>query len=178
MGGNYNYSIIGRIYCLNDSIVDFITTSPLYMTKTGIVQLSNYTWIIYFAWTPTSNQTGKVVCHCKRIVRRSFSILGLQPFCVAAIDNNGQSSSQYCVTWVVGGNNPGIIAPTFIQSSASPVGTVLATQSRFSIQSKDLSVISFTSKAYRLQLIYTLTIICLFYSNITPYENNTKPNFY
>ena len=65
-------------------------------------------------------------------------ILGLQPFCVAAVDNNGQTSSQYCVIIAVGGTNTGISVPKFVQSTASPVGTVMATQTRFSIEGKNL----------------------------------------
>ena len=63
-----------------------------------------------------------------------FLFTGLQPFCVAAVDNFGQSSDQYCVMIMVNSANPTFFSPTFVQSSASPIGTVMATQTRFSIQ--------------------------------------------
>jgi hypothetical protein len=53
------------------------------------------------------------------------------------------------MVFMVGGNNPSINYPVFIQSSISPIGTVMATQSEFSIQSK-----SFSFKANLLKLIY------------------------
>ncbi|CAF4718722.1 unnamed protein product, partial [Rotaria sp. Silwood2] len=115
-GSTYGYTFQGRIYCLNDSVVEFISTSPFRVQKGNIYQQSNYTWAIPVIWTLPSSQTG------------------LQPFCIAAVDNNGQTSDQYCVMIAVGANNPSIITPRFVQSTASPLGTVMATQSRFSIQ--------------------------------------------
>ncbi|CAF3788093.1 unnamed protein product [Rotaria sp. Silwood1] len=115
-GATYTYGFVGRIYCLNDSIVEFISTSPFRVQKGSIYQLSNYTWGVTVTWTSPGGQTG------------------LQPFCIAAVDNNDQTSSQYCVMIAVGASNPSIITPTFVQGTASPLGTVMATQSRFSIQ--------------------------------------------
>jgi hypothetical protein len=63
-------------------------------------------------------------------------MIGLQPFCVAAVDNNGQMSTESCVMIMVGGTNPTTYTPTFVQSTASPIGTVLSSQTRFSIQGK------------------------------------------
>lgn len=57
----------------------------------------------------------------------------MQPLCVAAIDNKGLSTVQYCLAMAVGVGGTAFIQPTFTQSSASPMGTVLATQRRFSI---------------------------------------------
>ena len=57
----------------------------------------------------------------------------MQPLCVAAIDNRGVSSVQYCLAMAVGAPGVAFIQPTFTQSSASPMGTVLATQRRFSV---------------------------------------------
>ncbi|CAF3417532.1 unnamed protein product, partial [Rotaria sp. Silwood2] len=115
-GTTHYYTFYGRIYCLNDSIVEFISTSPFRVQKGNIYQQSNYTWAIPVIWTLPNSQTG------------------LQPFCIAAVDNNGQTSVQHCVMIAVGASNPYIITPTFVQSTASPLGTVMATQSRFSIQ--------------------------------------------
>ncbi|CAF1506083.1 unnamed protein product, partial [Rotaria sordida] len=116
VGYSINFIILSTVNCRNDSIVEFISTSPFRVQKGNIFQQSNYTWAVSFSWTPLNNQTG------------------LQPFCIAAVDNNGQTSSQNCVMIAVGATNPSIIAPTFVQSTASPVGTVMPTQSRFSIQ--------------------------------------------
>ncbi|CAF4972660.1 unnamed protein product, partial [Rotaria sp. Silwood1] len=115
-GATYTYGFVGRIYCLNDSIVEFISTSPFRVQKGSIYQLSNYTWGVTVTWTSPAGQTG------------------LQPFCIAAVDNNGQTSNQWCVMIAVGASNPSISIPTFVQGTASPLGTVMATQSRFSIQ--------------------------------------------
>lgn len=67
-------------------------------------------------------------------------ILGLQPFCAAAVDSYGQVSTQYCVMIVVGGTNPGIYTPQYVQGTATPLGTVMSTQMRFSIQSNNLFI--------------------------------------
>ncbi len=81
-----------------------------------------------------------------KILGTFFSIIGLQPFCVAAVDNHGQASNQYCLMILVDstGTNPGFYTPTFIQGTASPVGTVMSTQTRFSIQGKHFFTMSFT----------------------------------
>jgi hypothetical protein len=70
-------------------------------------------------------------------------MIGLQPFCIASVDNHGQTSTQYCQMIVVGGTNPTLYTPTFVQGTASPVGTVMITQQRFSIQGKNFLTISF-----------------------------------
>jgi hypothetical protein len=38
----------------------------------------------------------------------------------------------------VGAGGTSFITPTFVQSSASPIGTVMSTQSRFTIQGEQL----------------------------------------
>ncbi|CAF4875754.1 unnamed protein product [Rotaria sp. Silwood1] len=119
VGYTIDFIILSTVTCTSDSIVEFISTSPFDIFKTDFYQESNYTWGVNITWTPLSDQ------------------IGLQPFCIAAIDNNGQTSNQYCVMIAVGVTNPYIVAPTFVQGTASPLGTVMATQSRFSIQSKD-----------------------------------------
>ena len=61
---------------------------------------------------------------------------GPQGFCAAAIDSTGVQSDPWCITFLVGFTAPNLQTPIFVQGSASPVGTVFANQSIFSIQSK------------------------------------------
>jgi hypothetical protein len=49
---------------------------------------------------------------------------------------------MFAVT-VGGSYNPYLVAPTFVQNTASPIGTVMATQTRFSIEGKNFLIISF-----------------------------------
>ncbi|CAF3292107.1 unnamed protein product, partial [Rotaria sp. Silwood2] len=135
VGYTIDFIILSTVTCTNDSIVEFISTSPFDIFKTDFYQEGNYTWGVNVTWTPLSDQTDKYMKLTKIFLTLFILILGLQPFCIAAVDNNGQTSNQYCVMIAVGVSNPYIIAPSFVQSTASPVGTVMATQSRFSIQS-------------------------------------------
>jgi hypothetical protein len=68
------------------------------------------------SWVPTAAQAGP------------------QGFCAAAVDSLDQQSDQWCITYVVGANSPDPNRPVMVQGSASPVGTVFANQSLFSIQ--------------------------------------------
>ncbi|CAF5180300.1 unnamed protein product, partial [Rotaria magnacalcarata] len=68
------------------------------------------------SWVPTAQQTGP------------------QGFCAAAIDTLNQQSDQWCITFVVGADSPDLNRPVIVQGSASPLGTVFANQSLFSIQ--------------------------------------------
>lgn len=62
-------------------------------------------------------------------------MIGLQPFCVAAVDNHGQTSDQYCVMIMVNSGNPSFdLSPTYILNTAAPIGTVMSTQTRFSVR--------------------------------------------
>jgi hypothetical protein len=74
--------------------------------------------MITLLFTPTSNQFGP------------------QGFCAAAVDNTNVQSDPWCITFLVGFTAPDLQTPLFVQGSASPIGTVLANQSLFSIQSK------------------------------------------
>jgi hypothetical protein len=74
--------------------------------------------MITLLFTPTSNQFGP------------------QGFCAAAVDNTNVQSDPWCITFLVGFAAPDLQTPLFVQGSASPIGTVLANQSLFSIQSK------------------------------------------
>ena len=57
--------IVAAVYCTNDSIVEFITTSPLYMRKTALARVAGTTnqWFITLSWTPTIDQKGPQVSH-------------------------------------------------------------------------------------------------------------------
>ena len=67
-------------------------------------------------WTPTSDQ------------------IGPQGFCAGAIDNRNMQSDAWCITFLVGFESPDLIRITAVQGSASPVGTIFANHSSFSIQ--------------------------------------------
>jgi hypothetical protein len=61
---------------------------------------------------------------------------GPQGFCAAAVDDTNVQSDPWCITFLVGFTAPDLQTPLLVQGSASPVGTVFANQSIFSIQSK------------------------------------------
>jgi hypothetical protein len=72
-------------------------------------------WEMTLTWTPSATQFGP------------------QGFCAGAIDNNNLQSDPWCITYLVGYTSPNLIQPVLVQGSASPVGTVFANQSIFSI---------------------------------------------
>jgi len=74
--------------------------------------------MIILLFTPTANQYGP------------------QGFCAAAVDNTNLQSDAWCITFLVGFTAPNLQTPVFVQGSASPLGTVFANQSIFSIQSR------------------------------------------
>ena len=59
IGSSPTYNFYGRVYCAGDSIVDFITSSPLYMIRQNITQTANDTWLLQFRYTALANQTGR-----------------------------------------------------------------------------------------------------------------------
>ena len=61
---------------------------------------------------------------------------GPQGFCAGAIDNTNVQSEPWCITFLVGFSAPNLQTPNLVQGSASPIGTVFANQTIFSIQSK------------------------------------------
>lgn len=69
------------------------------------------------SWTPKADQYGP------------------QGFCAGAIDNTGIQSNPWCITFLVGFTAPNLQRPMFIQHSVSPLGTIFANHSIFSIQS-------------------------------------------
>ena len=72
-------------------------------------------WTMVLTWTPNATQSGP------------------QGFCAGAIDNSSLQSDPWCITYLVDYTSPNLIRPTVVQGSASPVGTVFANQSTFSI---------------------------------------------
>jgi hypothetical protein len=94
--------IVADVYCAGDTIVEFITSSPLYMTKTAISPVPGYTtkFYIILTWTPIQEQYGP------------------QVFCAAPIDQKNLTGNQYCVTYVVGYRSPELIQPTLVQGEA------------------------------------------------------------
>ncbi|CAF5207419.1 unnamed protein product, partial [Rotaria magnacalcarata] len=118
VGSRMSLSFYGYISgsCYNHSIVEFVSSTPFNVNKTSFYQLNNFTWVATISWTPTSAQ------------------VGLVPICAAAVDDYGQTSDQNCVMIAVGATGFSILTPTFVQGTASPLGTIMSTQTRFSIQ--------------------------------------------
>lgn len=73
--------------------------------------------MINLLWTPSASQYGP------------------QGFCAAAVDNTGVQSVPWCITLLVGFIGPNLQPPILVQGSASPIGTIFANHSLFSIQS-------------------------------------------
>ncbi|UJR12973.1 hypothetical protein I4U23_017148 [Adineta vaga] len=84
--------IIARTYCPGTSIDQFLTISPIGMTKSNVTALNSTTYQITLAWTPNYSQSGP------------------QVFCAIAVDNNYISSNQWCFTYLVNATTPGIIS--------------------------------------------------------------------
>ena len=132
-----NETVIAEVTCAGKRIVEFVTSSPIGLRKSAILNPSTgiftvkdtlshdysslflYTgvYIIILTWTPTADQYGP------------------QGFCAGAIDNTGVQSTPWCITFLVGFTAPNLQKPMFVQHSASPLGTILANHSIFSIQS-------------------------------------------
>ncbi|CAF0722780.1 unnamed protein product [Adineta steineri] len=109
VGVQLNETVIAQTYCPGQTIVDFVTTSPIGMTHSSISNPSSDIWIMTVTWTPSQS--------------------GSQGFCAGAIDISSLPSDPWCVTYLVG-----FTSPELIQSSASPVGIIFQNQTIFSIQ--------------------------------------------
>ncbi len=90
----------------------FSVIAIIHFTINRLIDTSTIT----LSWVPTQAQAGP------------------QGFCAAAVDSLNQQSDQWCITFVVGATSPNLITPLLVQGSASPLGTVFANQSLFSIQ--------------------------------------------
>ena len=75
-----------------------------------------------------------VNCSVHSSTKTRSSSAGIQPFCVAAIDSLGVTTNALCYAIAVAGSSAGVSLPLLVQGSAAPVGTVMITQTRFSIQ--------------------------------------------
>ncbi|CAF1361587.1 unnamed protein product [Adineta ricciae] len=120
IGIQLNETVIVQTYCPGQTIVDFITSSPLGMMHSPIIQTGAFLYTMTLTWTPIANQAGP------------------QGFCAGAVDNSNLQSDPWCITYLVDYTSPDLIRPTVVQGSASPVGTVFANQSMFSIQATSL----------------------------------------
>ncbi|CAF3285324.1 unnamed protein product [Rotaria sp. Silwood2] len=116
IGSNVTEYVIAQIGCTGKTIVDFVSSSPVGMTKSTIQNPSTGIYQIILSWIPTSDQYGP------------------QGFCAGAVDSTDVQSDQWCITFLVGFDSPDIIRPSVVQGSASPIGTVFQSQTIFSIQ--------------------------------------------
>jgi hypothetical protein len=57
-GVDYLFQFQSTVSCHNDTIVEFISYSPLYTNKSVVYQVSNYTWGINVTWNVASSQAG------------------------------------------------------------------------------------------------------------------------
>jgi hypothetical protein len=55
----YTFQANVSTLCPNNSIVDFVSSSPFFTNKSDISQVSNLTYQMSIVWTANSNQTGK-----------------------------------------------------------------------------------------------------------------------
>jgi hypothetical protein len=58
----------GCVLSQNDSIVDFISSSPFFTNKSAIYQISNNTWGVNLKWSANVNQSGKYIQLTKILV--------------------------------------------------------------------------------------------------------------
>ena len=122
---------VAMVYCPGDFITEFITISPLYVTKTAVTPVPATTnqWYITLTWTPRDEQKGP------------------QVFCAAPIDQNGLTGRQHCVNFVVGYEAPNLINVTMVQGRKRRSLSSLVTHDLF------LSRIGVTSRHRLLQSV-------------------------
>jgi hypothetical protein len=51
------YDFEATVHCANDSIVDFVLSTPFFSTISVLYQVSNFTWGVNITWL--ANDTGK-----------------------------------------------------------------------------------------------------------------------
>ncbi|UJR16955.1 hypothetical protein I4U23_003853 [Adineta vaga] len=115
-GDNITEYVIVQVYCPGKSIVDFVSSVPIGMTKSAILNPSTGIYHLVLSWIPIASQYGP------------------QGVCMGAIDNTQLQSNQWCITFLVGFKSPDVIKPTLVQGSASPIGTIFKNHTLFSIQ--------------------------------------------
>ncbi|UJR38799.1 hypothetical protein I4U23_031464 [Adineta vaga] len=116
IGSNVTEYVIVETYCPGQTIDNFITSSPIGMEKSAILNPSPGIYHLILSWIPISAQYGP------------------EPFCAGAIDNNNLQSNQWCVTFLVGFDSPDVIRPKVVQGSISPIGTIFQNHTLFSFQ--------------------------------------------
>ncbi|UJR14644.1 hypothetical protein I4U23_001637 [Adineta vaga] len=116
IGSNVTEYIIVQVYCPGQSIVDFISSSPVGLKKSAILHPSTYIYQLILSWVPVADQYGP------------------QSLCAGAVDNSNLQSNQWCITFLVGFESPDVIRPSMVQGSASPIGTIFQNHTVFSIQ--------------------------------------------
>ncbi|UJR14593.1 hypothetical protein I4U23_001588 [Adineta vaga] len=122
IGSNVTEYVIVQVFCAGKTITDFVSSTPVGMTKSVILNPSPNIYHLILSWIPTYDQYGP------------------QPFCAGAIDNTNIQSNQWCITFLVGFESPDVIRPKLVQGSASPLGTIFQNHTLFSIQtSKSVS---------------------------------------
>lgn len=133
--------IVAEVYCAGDSIVEFVTSSPLYMTKTLISPVSGSTtkFYIVLTWTPILEQYGP------------------QVFCAAPIDQKNLTGNQYCVNYVVGYRSPELIKPNLVQGEVDLLPHSSKTTSSLQVQhhlwARSLLIIQFSASAVRTRFV-------------------------
>ncbi|UJR16672.1 hypothetical protein I4U23_003572 [Adineta vaga] len=112
IGFNVTEHVFIQIFCSNKTIIDLITSIPIGMTKSAILNSSSNIYEVVLSWTPIASQYGP------------------QPICAAAVDNTLiQSDQQWCITYFVGFD-----ALRFIQNTISPKGIISQNHTVFLIQ--------------------------------------------
>ncbi|CAF4309628.1 unnamed protein product, partial [Rotaria sp. Silwood2] len=105
IGSNVTEYVIVQVYCSGKSIVDFITSSPVGLTKSEIQNPSSGIYQIVLSWIPTADQFGS------------------QGFCAGAIDDTNVQSNQWCITFLVAYDSPNLIQASSVQGTVLPIGT-------------------------------------------------------
>ncbi|UJR07378.1 hypothetical protein I4U23_011664 [Adineta vaga] len=116
VGANVTEYVTIQVYCPGKSIIDYVSSVPVGMTKSAILNPSTGIYQIILSWVPVYSQYGP------------------QAVCIGAIDNTNIQTNQWCITFLVGFQSPDVIRPSLVQGSASPIGTVFQNQTLFSIQ--------------------------------------------
>ncbi|CAF1104328.1 unnamed protein product [Adineta ricciae] len=102
VGMRYNFTVIIDQGCPNTSVIDLITVSPLYMSKSSPVQIgSNHQWSVSYTWIPTVEQ------------------IGPQIYCAMAIDSVNMTSDQLCTAFTVVDTNQNLLCPGETTTSTS-----------------------------------------------------------
>ncbi|UJR11942.1 hypothetical protein I4U23_016120 [Adineta vaga] len=116
VGDNITEYVTIQVYCPGKSITEYVSSVPVGMQKSAIINPRPGIYQIILSWFPVSSQYGP------------------QAVCIGAVDNTNIQTNQWCITFLVGFKSPDVIRPTLVQGTASPIGTVFQNQTVFSIQ--------------------------------------------